>query len=130
MASASYVAGYVVKKLNGAKAAEAYGDRLPEYGTMSRRPGLGRTWFDRYVDSVYPEDRVTIEGRKYPPPAYYDSLCKEHHPDLWEEVQEKRTKDSAHLAEHPARLEASEKINEASANLFTTRRFDGLDDGL
>jgi len=84
MASASYVSKYCMKKLNGEKAERAY-QRVddvtgevwnvrPEYITMSRRPGLGATWFEKFGDDVFPDDFVVSDGRKFRPPLFYDVL--------------------------------------------------------
>lgn len=72
--SAAYIARYVVKKINGDKSAEHYGDRHPEYITMSRRPGLAAGWFQKYKGDVYPNDEVIVKGHKCRPPRYYDKL--------------------------------------------------------
>jgi len=79
--SAAYVARYVMKKVTGVSADEHYvwiddstGEffkRTPEYTTMSRRPGIGREWFNRYRSDVYPDDFVVMRGVKMKPPKYY-----------------------------------------------------------
>lgn len=43
-----------------------------EYSTMSRRPGIGASWLEQYHTDVYPSDEVVHDGRKFPPPRYYD----------------------------------------------------------
>lgn len=49
--------------------------KRPEYLTMSRRPGIGRTWFEKFWGDVYPHDFVTLQsGSKMPPPRYFDVL--------------------------------------------------------
>lgn len=84
--SAAYVARYVMKKRTGPQAAEHY-ERVnpetgevfsvvPEYVTMSRRPGIGATWFEKYVDDVFPRDEVVYQGRKFRVPRYYDDLLE------------------------------------------------------
>lgn len=80
--TAAYVARYTLKKVTGDKAEEHYrridletGEEYsvrPEYATMSRRPGIGATWFDKFHRDVYPADEVIHEGRSYRPPVYYD----------------------------------------------------------
>ena len=40
----------------------------PEYTTMSRRPGLGKGWFEKYKSDVYPDDFVILNGKKMKPP--------------------------------------------------------------
>jgi len=81
--SAAYCARYVMKKITGARAEEHYarvdeetGEVVylePEYATMSRNPGLGASWFERFRAEVYPSDTVLVRGRLSRPPRYYDS---------------------------------------------------------
>lgn len=60
--SASYVAGYCNKKI---------GD--PDtFSLMSRRPGIGYDWFDKYSDDLARTGVVVVEGREFPiPPRYF-----------------------------------------------------------
>lgn len=86
--SAGYVARYSLKKITGPPAEAHYAGRVPEYGTMSRRPGIGATWLDQYRTDVYPEDAVTIRGgRKCRPPRYYDNATDQ---DLIRPLKAKR----------------------------------------
>ena len=98
-ASIRYVAGYTTKKLGDLE--DPHGKRyerldpitgevwevLPEWQTMSRRPGLGSDWFDAYWEDVYPSDEVIVDGRRYRPPGYYDRRLEKLHPDLHREVR-------------------------------------------
>lgn len=72
--SAAYVARYCTKKITGEMAADHYGNRKPEYTTMSRRPGIGSKWFEKYASDVYPDDFVVVNGKTIRPPKYYDRL--------------------------------------------------------
>lgn len=83
--SAAYVARYILKKMTGELAEDHYssidmetGEVIkiePEYVTMSRRPGIGKGWFDKFKDDVYPEDRVVVRNNfMCKPPRYYDNL--------------------------------------------------------
>jgi len=82
--SAAYVARYVTKKITGERAREHYGGRLPEYATMSRRPGIGRGWFDQFANEVYPADSVISRGREAKPPRYFDGLLESASPiEMW-----------------------------------------------
>lgn len=80
-ASAQYVAQYTVKKLV-AGGAQLEG-RVPEYASMSRRPGLGRDWIRQYGREVYQADRVVVrDGGEWKPPAYYDSQASVMAPEV------------------------------------------------
>lgn len=70
--SCAYVARYVVDKITGDKAADHYAGRQPEFTVMSRRPGIGMSYYLKYGDEVYNHDSIVIEGREMRPPRYYD----------------------------------------------------------
>lgn len=61
MASVCYVCGYVNKKL---------GDE-DTFSLMSRRPGIGHRWLEKYKDDLVRTGSVTIDGREYPVPPRY-----------------------------------------------------------
>lgn len=72
--AAAYVARYALKKVTGPPAEAHYRGRLPEYLTMSRRPGIGSTWLQRFKPDVYPHDQVILRGGvRTRPPRYYDN---------------------------------------------------------
>ena len=75
--SASYVARYVMKKQMGKSAKSKYGDRRPPYCTMSRRPGIGFEWFEKYGADIFPRDELVWNGKVFPTPRYYDNLYAE-----------------------------------------------------
>lgn len=86
--SAAYVARYVIKKHKGKDSFKHYSDydestgqvlfeRIPEYVTMSRRPGIGKGWLEKYENDVYPHDSVVIDGSEWKPPRYYDNQLEE-----------------------------------------------------
>lgn len=97
--SAAYVARYCLKKVTGDKAAAHYGDRKPEYVTMSRRPGIGAGWFSQFSSEVYPSDSVVMRGREMLPPPFYDKLLDKVDPTLFEQVKRQRVVDSKVFAE-------------------------------
>lgn len=74
--SASYVANYASKQIRTNKADEAkrLAGRAREFLVMSRRPGIGRCWYDRFSGDVFPSDEVIVRGRACRPPRYYDKL--------------------------------------------------------
>jgi len=70
--SAAYCGRYVMKKLTGARKSE-YGNLLPEYSTMSRRPGIGSPWLAKWKTDVYPNDFCIINGLRVRVPKAYDT---------------------------------------------------------
>lgn len=85
--SAAYCARYVMKKIRGEAALDHYmftdmvtgevSQVKPEYATMSRKPGIGKTWFDKYKNDVFPGDYCVIRGHEVKPPRYYETLLDE-----------------------------------------------------
>lgn len=88
--SACYVANYATKKITGAKAAEHYRGRRPEFLLMSRRPGIGRSWIDQFSSDVYPSDEVVVRGVQARPPRYYDQVLAAKDPELLELLKKRR----------------------------------------
>ncbi len=123
MASASYVAGYVRKKVK----AERYercntstGELLqPEFARMSLRPAIGKRWIARHWKDVYPRDFVVIDGVEAKPPRYYDKWMDKYFPGVMEDVRQKRIDEGIELTKY--QLAAGEKIKQATINLFEAR---------
>ena len=107
--AAMYVAGYVQKKVRQKEDPEFYtrvdpktGELFsiePEFALMSRRPAIGRDWLFKYWRDVYPRDFVTVDGRFYKPPRYYDKKMEEINPDIMEEVRYQRWKDAEEIGD-------------------------------
>lgn len=109
--SAAYVARYVVKKITGEPAAAHYNGRLPEYCTMSRRPGIGRNWLEKFHDDVYPKDFIVIRGKKSKVPKYYNKCYELTNPDDYGTTKALRICNARGNPNFvPERLEASEVI--------------------
>lgn len=63
----------------------------PEFQLMSRRPGLGSGWLDKYWMDVYPEDAVTTRGGvKLRPPRFYDEWLGKRNADMLYSLKVKR----------------------------------------
>lgn len=89
--SAAYVARYVTKKVTGKKAEAFYKGRTPEYATMSRRPGIGKAWFEKYKKDILSQDSMIMRGGvKMPPPRYFDKLYEKENPLEMEVIKAKR----------------------------------------
>lgn len=71
--SAAYVARYCLKKITGPSADWHYSGREPEFVNMSRRPGIGSSWLERFGSEVYTHDSVIIRGVEARPPRFYDN---------------------------------------------------------
>lgn len=79
--SAAYVARYAMKKVYGNEA--HYGGRVPEYVTMSRRPGIGAGFLERFRSDIYPSDEVIVRGVRCRPPRYYDNVLESDSPSVY-----------------------------------------------
>lgn len=75
----AYTARYVVKKLTGKGASfyDEYGLAVP-FSLSSRRPGIGRQYYDDYKDEIFRHEYFSIGdssgSRRVYPPRYYKSL--------------------------------------------------------
>lgn len=87
-ASAGYVAQYVMKKSTTFDYTRD--GRVPEFLTMSRRNGIGYTYFGEFKDNIYANDRIIHEGHELPVPKYYDRQLEKVDPDLYEKIKLKR----------------------------------------
>lgn len=91
--SCAYVARYCTKKITGNRAAEHYAGRLPEYVTMSRRPGIGRDFYEKYHKDMYAIDKVILGGGKTCNiPRYYDKIHEQCHTSEMEQIRDERLK--------------------------------------
>ena len=98
--SCSYVARYVLKKIDTMSPEERYrylkglSDGTiddDEYVGMSRRPGVGFGWIQKYFDDVYNQDFVLTRDRyKIRPPKYYDSQLNLQNPERYDILSRKR----------------------------------------
>lgn len=129
--SAAYVARYCMKKING-KQAETHYQTVdtrtgevhhvkPEYTTMSRRPGIGKTWFDKYTSDVFPSDEVVVNGKPARPPRYYDSQYELSDPENLALIKVKRrAQGRRHRSNNtPERLRTRETIQELRSKQFS-----------
>lgn len=98
--SAAYCARYITKKVTG-DLADTHYERVhsvtgeiykvsPEYTTMSRRPGIGRGWYDKYHSEVFPQDRVIARGVESKPPRAYEQLLEQRDLEMYKALKDKR----------------------------------------
>lgn len=116
--SANYVAQYCMKKVTGEQAETHYvrtdpetGEQfsvIPEYATMSRRPGVGHAWIQKHRRDVYRDDYIIHEGIRMKPPKYYDAQ-----EENIEEIKRKRKREAKNNPDNTSdRLRVREKIRE------------------
>lgn len=126
--SAAYVSRYCLKKVNGSRAHDHYlrcdenGVAYwlqPEYVTMSRRPGIGKAWFDQFKGDLK-NDTVPVPGRGVlnKMPRYYDQLLEEVDPKLFARIKRQRQKQKEENPEEYTafRLEQKFKVKKAQAD--------------
>lgn len=131
-ASAAYIARYVMKKRTGDGNRKDYqiidpetGEiyfRKKEYNQMSRRPGLGKEWFDKHHEDYLFDDKIRLtDGRLVKPPRYYDKQLKRFDRELYEHTKIARQLEQiAHSEEStPERLAVRETVDNAKARLQT-----------
>jgi len=138
--SAAYVARYIVKKVTGRNAEDHYsyvadpetgelGMRKPEYTTMSRRPGIGKPWLEKFALDVFPDDFVLVErqGKLVPcgVPKYYTSELEKSDSEMFQNVKiDREVSAHKHAANNtPARLRVREELQLEKLKLLK-RKFD------
>lgn len=85
--SAGYCAEYVMKKINGERAASHYlrthpvigsvHQVTPEFCVQSRRPGIGATWYEKFKSDCFPTDFIVVDGKQRAVPRYYTTKLQE-----------------------------------------------------
>lgn len=118
--SAAYVARYIMKKINGKNEKEHYEkidretgeviDLQPEYTTMSRKPGIGKKWYDKFKKDCFPSDTIVHNRQLFKPPKYYDTLYELENPEKLKEIKEKRISKIKWNDNTPARLADRERV--------------------
>lgn len=85
-----------------------------EYNDMSRKPGIGFPWLQKWETDVYKHhtSHVRIRGKKTQPPRYYDKIHKRNNPTHYEHIRKERNKATLKnwLQNTTPRLEAEEVI--------------------
>lgn len=95
--------------------------RNPEYVTMSRRPGIGYNWFNKFSSDVYSGDFVVMRGKKMRPPKFYDRKLEEDDELFFEIVKQQRQIDSAEFLDNNTdeRLAVREELQQIKQNRVT-----------
>ena len=91
----AYVARYCLKKSdNDMSAFYKIFNVDPEFTLMSRKPGIGRDYYEENKDKIYEDGRIILSDIKgvkiLRPPKYYDKLYDIDSPLEFEEIKEQR----------------------------------------
>jgi hypothetical protein len=135
--SCAYVARYITKKLNVSdhSSSQARSDfnlryetvnlntgevyvRKADFIVMSRRPGIGKGWYDKYCNDVYPRDYIVLNGKSLRPPLAYDRWCDSGNHEIFRKIKHARIESAKLNPIDPERLEAREVIIKQRNNLF------------
>lgn len=122
--SAAYVARYCVKGSLGRKPPAVVdhftgelAEREPEFAVMSRRPGIGHSWIEKYGGEVYAGGSVIMRGHEMKPPRYYDEKFAEIDSEAVEAAKLKREELRDPRNETEERLAVREKCTLARLHL-------------
>lgn len=110
---ASYVAGYINKKINGKLKPSYYGTLEPEFSVCSK--GIGELYYHDFKRDIYNgRDGHTLPGGfVLSPGRYYDLKHQQYHPDHMESIKTVRSQpDSVRdFLNSPSQLKAREVVH-------------------
>ncbi|WNK14875.1 MAG: replication initiator protein [Microvirus sp.] len=112
--SAAYITQYTIQKMTNTESKNTNKER--EYHKMSRRPGIGRTWIEKYTEDVYPEGAVLLKtGNKIKTPRYYDNHYKNQEENEYEKMKYEREQTAKKNAKDntPERLKDKQQVHKA-----------------
>lgn len=129
--TAGYISQYVTKKITGEKSESHYrrfnsltGEVFqiePEFSLMSRRPGLGSDWYEKYKSDAFPSDFLVRNGKRISVPQYYRRKLEKTNSALHTELKSNRKmRAKKSLDNTPDRLYARETCT--IAKLKTKKR--------
>lgn len=118
--SCAYVARYCTKVITGPAAESHYAGREPEFTVMSRRPGIGFSYYQRYGAEAYRHDSVVVNGFEVGLPRYYDTKYELVDPARLEVLKRERLRRAKlHKADSTsARRKAIERFEYLKAETF------------
>lgn len=123
--SAAYCARYCIKKVPKLErdaghyivydADGVIHERLPEFAHMSRRPGIGMSYFEKYGGEIQKHDNVIVNGRAVPSIRYYDQKIEAVDPTAMELIKRKRRAKGVWSERQVDRRRTKERLAEATA---------------
>lgn len=122
--SAAYVARYICAKQLG-ESAKFYDEEgiEPEFARMSRRPGIGLPWLERFSADVFNSGFVESRGVKCKPPRYYTDKFKANEPKIMAERLAEQLKSMENSTEfyNMKRLAVKETVKTAQIKSLTRK---------
>lgn len=126
--SAAYCSRYCLKKITGEPADLHYrrlsdGGELvqvqPEFARMSLKPGIGRSWFEKWGEDLERGDKAFIYDRAYKTPRYFDDLRRLKDAERFEETEfERYMRSQDYIGENtPERLAVRAAVAVAKSKL-------------
>ncbi|WNK14735.1 MAG: replication initiator protein [Microvirus sp.] len=100
--TAAYVAKYIIGKKLGKDSHDhpAYsrldlstGEEFQvqtEFVLMSRRPGIGSNWFEKFNQDAFPSDFLVLDAKKFGVPKYYTNKLEKTDVTLHAQIKKKR----------------------------------------
>lgn len=58
--------------------------------TVALSKGIGKGWYEKWKNDVYPSDEIIMRGARMKPPTYYDYLLDKENVELSKKVKRKR----------------------------------------
>lgn len=123
--TAAYVARYVTKKISGDQAQIHYDDRVPEFALMSRKPGLGREWYNEFKGDVIGPDQIIIRNSlRVRPPRYYDNIMLAQDKEGYLQLKAQRAANVRKEENTPDRLATRELVQKLKSEEFQKRKIE------
>lgn len=134
----AYTCGYTVKKMGTLRDRTAYGvvdpetgeyvEREPEFAVMSRRPGIGHGWFEKYQSDLR-RGFLNHERTEVAIPRFYERKYQETHPEEVEYRKQLRARlrnQRDPIEATKQRLRTKEAVARARDRHYTPERFNEL----
>lgn len=90
--SANYIGGYCLKKVMGKGAKQYYEDKgiLAPFSLMSRRPGIGFDYMEKYADEFIKHGNCLVNSQATGLPRYYKEKLNFKDTDFYHDFMDKR----------------------------------------
>ncbi len=125
--NADYCARYAMKKITiSQQSQDKYNDHYErtcpltgqtktlqsEYSTMSRNPGIGKDWYEKYHSDIFPHDTTIYKGKNIKTPRFYEEQLRNTDEKTYDLIKARRKKSALlHGADNtPQRLKARETV--------------------